>query len=316
MPAFLGMMICLCLAAAPLLPYALSAEDSCRDIDLQLASRRRIIYAKSASIYVTGNFSAAALDLTRLELSFEPALIKGVDYELQPVVEYQLPAPYRKEARHMNAFLMVLNGNKVWITSNGNTDTRELVLTRARYCGGSKNAVSPMVPLNIATVRMHSDSKCPTLKNLPGVPQAFQTYIDSILSFCHHPKILTIQQLRSSKMSSLRALSIYPPILFVDARKTDIHKAALVVDSFLASRSVLDVVWEPASEREPMWWILMSKPRGMPGHLFALLDVLQWKHPFVHSAKTRFKDDLNCTRDRHCTPGCPNTKVVVAWRSG
>ena len=96
--------------------------------------------------------------------------------------------------------------------------------------------------------------------------------------------------------------------MFINGEDQTMATAADKVDSFLAAHGVLDIAWEPFDESEPQWWILMPRPPGLPGHLFALIDTLQWRHPSVQYAESRFSKNKNCRwNDYDCVPGCPNT---------
>jgi len=95
--------------------------------------------------------------------------------------------------------------------------------------------------------------------------------------------------------------------------------------------------------QEPRYWVLLPYPHGMPGHLFTLLDTLQWRHSVVKRDLTRFRDIKSAatarndetngfcstTRGEHsmmtkkaaqdeysCPLGCPGTKLVGITASG
>jgi hypothetical protein len=177
-----------------------------------------------------------------------------------------------------------------------------------------------MKPTTIATINTIS-SKCPLgLDSLPRVPPEFQKYLNDILKYCQHPKIWKLHQLQDKRsISSLSLLYLQPPLLFIDARSSSssLESAAFAIDEFLSSHSVVDIIWEPHHISEPHWWILAPHPIGLPGHLFAMFDILQYRHPAVTSASTRFVMNVNCTKDTHnCTPGCDKTKIVVTWCAG
>jgi hypothetical protein len=107
-----------------------------------------------------------------------------------------------------------------------------------------------------------------------------------------------------------------PDVMFVDGTDQSMLEAAKSVDEFLAPHSVLDVVWEPIHVNEPQYWILMPRPLGMPGHLFAMLDLLQWNHSLVTS-DAAFKDPsrFNCS-GRECIHGCEHTALAGISGSG
>lgn len=301
----------------------LGSEEQCIDIDLRLAGRLKRIYAATSRIRLVGNFSAS-LSMSRLVLTFSTNLTRGVDYEIEPFVQYQLPAPYQRDLRHRHerSLLLVLIKGRQWIASSERKEDGVLVLERVQYCldreedAGLALLRHPMEPIQIATVDRSNQFRCPAPLQLPRVTEGFRKYIDDIFEYCQRPMVVPVGQLVSDKTSSLSLLSLHPPVLFIDARKSKLIKAARIVDRYLSAHSVLDVVWEPVNATEPQWWILMPKPRGMPGHLFALLDVLQWRHPLVASASTKYAAINDCTKLYACTPGCPKSKVVIVWGSG
>lgn len=109
--------------------------------------------------------------------------------------------------------------------------------------------------------------------------------------------------------------------MLVDGSDQSQDRAGSAVDSFLSAHAVLEVAWEPIYPNEPSWWILMPRAKGMPGHLFAMIDALQWQHPMVAKAEEyHHKSNRDCTRDKqgveHCVPGCPGTLTKRFIASG
>jgi hypothetical protein len=298
-----------------------SMTQECVDIDLQIISRKsKEINNKAASIRLTGRFPST-LDTKHLKLTFLPSMMIDVDYTIEPLTVYRLPPPYQKSKSNMNSMrLLLVNApDKHWVKNTGNTSNfMSLFLLNVKYCAkptGIKLGEMSMVEL--ANISLSVLPKCPMLSNLPRVDATFQSFIDGILTPCQQPKIIASAQLETKHLSSLSLLYLHPPVLFVDGRGSrNIQDAASLVDKFLASHGVMEVAWEPMEDSDPRWWVLLPRPPGMPGHLFAMIDMLQWRHPFVTSAASRFNGNYNCTKDKVCVPGCPGSLIVGAWCSG
>lgn len=304
------------------------AAGVCVDVDLQLVRRPRTVFNNEAVLRLSGDFPLT-MNTSLLRLFFSPPLSLNIDYTIEPVNLYRLPPPYQKETR-VNSFRLKLLPGRTWIPelssiSATNFDAppekqlHTLVLTQSKYCGTvGRPIVRSASAVTFAHVQTSPDHPCPTgLEKLPRVSPEFQAYLTDILRFCQHPRILSLSQLHANRINSISLLYLQPPVLLVDARSATLPRASSAIDAFLASHSVLEVVWEPLEESEPRWWVLMPGPLGLPGHIFAMIDRLQWQHPKVTDAASRFKANFNCTMDRAgCTPGCPGTKLVVTWCSG
>ena len=57
-----------------------------------------------------------------------------------------------------------------------------------------------------------------------------------------------------------------PPLFLVDGSDQSINAAALAVDTFVAAHAVLEISWEPIYASDPRWWVLVPRPKGMPGN--------------------------------------------------
>ena len=62
--------------------------------------------------------------------------------------------------------------------------------------------------------------------------------------------------------------------------------------------------------QEPRYWILLPHPPGMPGHLFALLDWLQWRHPTVQQDLQRLQYQYQQRSSTVADPSQSTTKSV------
>ena len=294
----------------------------CVDVDLALVGRPRTVFSNQAAIRMTGLFPYD-MNTSQLRLSFSPPLLREVDFTLDHVDMLRLPPPYQRES-NASFFHLLLVPGRSWLPRRKSHSYRRknkasLVLTRSQYCGEKGRPLERESPsVAIAHVRYSSEHNCPKdLSNLPRVRPEFQVYLNDILSHCQRPSVLTLSQLQVKRISSLQLLYLHPPVFIVDARAFNLSRAGMIIDSFLASHSVLEIVWEPLDELEPKWWVMMPRPIGLPGHIFAMIDILQWQHPSVRDTVQKYKANFNCSKENAgCTPGCPNTKVVVTWCSG
>lgn len=305
-----------------------STKNVCMDVDLHIKSTSQKImvapHQQPKSIRISGDFPLN-LNLHLLQLTFIPNIQRYIDYDIYPMYKYRLPSLYTsKHQKLLPSFQLILLTNQTkWIQNISTISTvrnsRYLRLINAQYCDHTTflptQRMKPTTLLYISINAKHIP--CPLLI-LPRVSHSFQNYITNILTKCQQIRIININHLNRIKMQSIHLLELNPPILLIDARNsTTIQYSAQLLDIFLSSHSVLDIIWEPYHIHEPLWFILMPKPIGMPGHLYALIDILQWKHKHVIHALHRFPMGINCTKDKsNCIPGCPETKVIVTWAAG
>ena len=176
----------------------------------------------------------------------------------------------------------------------------------------------------MARITPESPRTCPPPRSLqlPGASPELQRHVDHVLLHCHDPLIIPSRDLKWKHYRSLSLLLLQPAILFVngsdqssatgagsesdsDGGDKAMLRAAKSVDRFLAAHSVLDVVWEPMTPAEPQVWILMPRPLGMPGHLFAAMDALQWRHPLVTHTHGHAASAQDMRVPLHSTKGGP-----------
>lgn len=276
-----------------------AVAGKCVDIDLQLVNSAKRMFDRAASLRLSGKFDAE-LNVFNLELDFSPPLLLNEDYKLEPVHPYKLPVPYQKDSK-LNSFRVLLKPGRTWsktnITGENEDDgkTTNIMLQGARYCDArpTNGSGKTMQPVHLATVNPLSVYKCPKLFNMTRVSAEFQSYIDGILTHCQVPKVITIGQLAIKKISPLSLLYLQPPVLFIDARRGNkLRRSARIIDTFLASHSVLDVVWEPLNATEPLWWVLMPKPMGMPGKYSISFPSIQ-VFPDIHDRSSLRHDGLS-----------------------
>eukprot|EP00607_Mallomonas_marina_P008561 CAMPEP_0182418214 /NCGR_PEP_ID=MMETSP1167-20130531/2698_1 /TAXON_ID=2988 /ORGANISM="Mallomonas Sp, Strain CCMP3275" /LENGTH=456 /DNA_ID=CAMNT_0024592313 /DNA_START=332 /DNA_END=1703 /DNA_ORIENTATION=- len=161
---------------------------------------------------------------------------------------------------------------------------------------------------------------------LPGVRENLLSFLSSALVNCPSVRIFPSRRLPTALRPISRRgggeslLNLSPGLVLVNGSDQSLESAARAVDVFLAPRAVLQVGWEPFSKEEPRWWVLLTRPKGMPGHLFAMFDALQWRHPLVSRPREYYRRRKNCTTDEkgitHCEPGCPGTKIRRFFSSG
>jgi hypothetical protein len=269
------------------------------------------VLINSATLKIIGPLDWVPRDVSNVIVEFNPPLQINVDYIVRSS-KYTIPEKFISKPHHTVLTLILLKGRR-WIKEHF-VGKMPLTVTNI-YCGdGPKWDVGKFI--QVATI-VNKRITCPTIPFLPDSTPPFVKALRDILQACQSPKIIKSGMLGEKHVRSINLLELQPPIVLVDASDQPLLEAAKDVDHFLARHSVLDVVWEPMDETEPKWWILMPKPHGLPGHVFALLDILQWEHPFVMHADEYNIANGNCTRDiPACVPGCPKSAVQTIAPSG
>eukprot|EP00607_Mallomonas_marina_P003626 CAMPEP_0182440272 /NCGR_PEP_ID=MMETSP1167-20130531/86954_1 /TAXON_ID=2988 /ORGANISM="Mallomonas Sp, Strain CCMP3275" /LENGTH=624 /DNA_ID=CAMNT_0024634177 /DNA_START=836 /DNA_END=2711 /DNA_ORIENTATION=- len=165
---------------------------------------------------------------------------------------------------------------------------------------------------------MKHTKNCPVISSLPGASPALMKYITDILTTCAGVRVHPSKRLDRRSVSSYALLDLEPALFLVDGSDQSREAAARSVDAFLSAHAVLEVAWEPIYDSDPNWWVLIPRPKGMPGHLFAILDAVQWRHPYVSKPERYYKTNQNCTEinnKMYCVPGCPKTllrRIIVS----
>lgn len=90
-------------------------------------------------------------------------------------------------------------------------------------------------------------------------------YVTDILSACQGFKAHSSKRLKRRMWSSAMLLELEPPLFLVDGSDQSREAAAKSVDAFLSAHAVLEVAWEPVYDSDPSWWVLVPRPKGMPG---------------------------------------------------
>jgi hypothetical protein len=264
--------------------------------------------------------------LEGLVLQMEPQLIQGRDFTLVSFAQSNgVPQEYKKSKKQYIG--LRLAPGKTWVGGDLGQDERattRLFITASFRC--SLNAVpsdaSTVSSLNstdskriqVATI-LHKTMICPQIQ-LPDASPELKAFLDMHLKNCQIPRIVKSKRLDWRNVNSLNLLVMDPPLFLVDGSDQDLESAARDVDSFLAAHSVLEIAWEPFSDNEPKWWVLVPRPKGMPGHYFAMLDYLQWHHPHVADwSSQRHKPRCNASV-QGCTPGCAKTRIKGITGSG
>ena len=144
----------------------------------------------------------------------------------------------------------------------------------------SSNFVTKILP--------KSNRYCPKVPFLPDVSYEFNSYLQNRLSLCVDVIVLNISQLLSFNINSFKLLLPNQPILIIqllqdNEEDNSFFESSKIIDKFLSRHSVLLPIWEPYDKSDPKWVVLMSLPRGMPGHLAAMIDTIQYQHPSITS---------------------------------
>lgn len=293
----------------------LAAGQGCQRVDPLPSGSGKVRVMSSAAPVVRVAFPASGpVDFTaedtagKLRIVTHPSLRQGEDFEVLSLAkENSIPSELlRVNAKRHVVGLRLLPG-KSWapesaVPSGGGSATLHLVA--AYYC--SSGSASPDVDLSgnsswVPLARLvHTKTECPLVPELPGAGERVTALISRAMTDCRMLRVVKSSRLDWRRVSSLTLLTLEPPLLLVDGSDQSLEAAAGSVDAFLGPHSVLEVVWEPYAESEPRWWVLVPRPQGMPGHLFAMIDLLQWHHPHV-SAADRYRARPLCNET---VPGC------------
>lgn len=295
----------------------------------------------------------------QLLVQFSNDIQKGLDYEVIPRDTYTIPKQFQNRKRNDSAEVITFRllprrsweGNVI-AADKMNTLQIPLYITKAwiefpskdgnNISTSVKNILMSKVQVAIVTSQRHKSNKmkpkCPAITNLPGMGHNLMKFIQTNLQyFCSNIHILQVYQLKSSSSSSSistisKSYSFFnswsllyrdPPLLIIDGSgEKNIESAAEIIDNFVAAHGVLEIIWEPIYPGEPAWWILMPRPKGMPGQLLGMLDTLQWRHPAVQKSEFwKMKQNRNCTKtssdqQESCIEGCPTTMLKRFISSG
>ena len=311
---------------------------SCQVIDIVPTKTNLKIHAQTAFIRLSLPPSAlTVVDLTtdealdRLVVILSSGVVHGQDFRLVSLAkENSLPSEYRK-SRRFYVGLHLLPGKR-WILERNNSSPIPLYVVNVYVCSDTSSRQEFLLVEAAAQANASSSSSsegwvqiaevsskalsCPKLPPLPDASPALSSLINSILEACQMPRIIKSKRLDWRKVTSFSLLSLQPPLLFVDGSDQSLSSAAQSVDAFLAAHSVLKIAWEPYNETEPRYWILAPYPQGMPGHLFAMVDTLQWTHPYVADGALLRSQPLCNASYAGCVPGCPKTRLMRITGSG
>jgi hypothetical protein len=226
--------------------------------------------------------------------------------------------------------VVLLAPGKRWIKSlppNGTQDLRLVKITNGKSqsqsqsevtgyrttVAGREDVVATIIAEEMGNSMDPQHRRCPRSLQLPGASEQLQRRVDAVLLHCHDPLFVHSADLRWRQHHSMSLLTMQPAMMFVNGSDQSMLHAARSVDRFLAAHSVLDIAWEPMDEHEPQVWVLIPRPLGMPGHMFAALDAMQWRHPLV-SNDMSFKQP-KCV-GKQCVQGCEHTKLAGISASG
>jgi hypothetical protein len=287
-------------------------NDACGSVEPFRSSRA--IPNEIASLKIQGPQGWLHAESNSIQLKFSSAINAGVDYVISKYPQ-QIPGRYQYGKDISTTLQLMLQPGKYWAGHKLNNNATVPLHLVGINCGNDGHWKLFKSPILVA-VLVHRPVTCPTIPSLPGASMKLNSVIQSALRLCQHPKILKSGQLHWKTHHSSALLRLWPPVFLIDGSDLGREGASRRVDSFLSAHSVMDVAWEPFIDTEPLWWVLMPRPAGMPGHLLALIDSLQWRHPAVANAE-QFKANGNCLQDDFgCVPGCPDTLVKPMTASG
>jgi hypothetical protein len=121
-------------------------------------------------------------------------------------------------------------------------------------------------PVRIATI-IKPKKNCPRITDLPGASPALIKHVRDILTACRGVHIQKSKKLNRRQFNSINLLEMEPPLFLVDGSDQSLNLAAAAVDAFVAAHAVLEISWEPIYVSDPLWWVLIPRPKGMPGNL-------------------------------------------------
>lgn len=258
----------------------------------------------------------------QFQFTFDPPLQQGQHFITHYLIaENSLPY-YHNPRRNSNTSVVGLKllSGKTWIANPSLTPA--LYITSAFYCQHPNEVRSYNATISRVRIATFQPQKpiCPSIPKLRDASPALTKYLSQILQSCSNLRVLKSKKLHQNKILSMNFLLPNVELLLVDGSDQDNFTAAThSVDKFLGPHSVLDIVWEPYSDDEPKWFILMPHPRGMPGHLFAMIDNVQWHHPSVQVSKNKTLLQPQCNQSYMkpgCVMGCPGTFLSRMTASG
>jgi hypothetical protein len=258
-------------------------------------------------------FPSSSFDLTSetalssLYIVTYPPLVQGEDFEIFSLTkENSVPVEVRKHKK-MYIGLRLLPG-KQWVKDSASGQPPKTLYLVGAYSCVTKADLPLIDPSSNSTWSplahvMVRKSVCPRDLKLPGASEELQTLLDTVMRDCQMPRIVHSKRLDWKRVSPFSLMSLQPPMLLVDGSDNTLDGAGKMVDAFLSAHGAMEVVWEPYSPSEPKWWVLVPRPAGMPGHLFAMMDAIQWTHPFVAEAEL-YKSQPLCNETLSgCVPG-------------
>jgi hypothetical protein len=284
------------------------------------------IFNTQASIKIYGpkNWLPENIDFTKLQLFFSPPLIQNEDFIIwDEPSKHVFPEHMVQLRKGPLALHVLLNQGKLWVKNMEINTTQDLRLINVRYGNkdlhGYKSSIKGHEDV-VARVFNYPETTpvCPKELILPGASAKLQQHVNDVLHYCQAPLILNYQYhfLKRRQFHTIDLLTLQPNVIFFNATGQDLQHVSKAVDRFLGAHSVLDVVWEPFNPGDPPFWILMPRPLGMPGHLFGMLDALQWRSDSIVRDKSFIPGPLGkCSNPKTCI-GCAQTKLAGITGSG
>ena len=273
--------------------FSIQVYCKCGEIFISSGIRadRKTIFPTTSMIFVTAHI--AYENISFIKLHFYQDLVQHVDFDIHLMhQENNLPNQW-KENRYKNKNisligLELINYKKGWAYGR---NTLSLYLVKAYNCDTEKDYKSlQFVPIKSGEdVQMltplgrfvNQSQQCPQFQ-FPNTQDDFSNFLTNKLTTCVDVHFLSPDQLAFINYHPLEFLRPNKPIFIINATTSiNLAVAAAQVDDFLGKYSVLHLAWEPYELSDLMYFVLVPLPRGIPGHLAAIVDYIQFNHPVV-----------------------------------
>jgi hypothetical protein len=300
-----------------------SVGNKCYDLTIKTFKKTRLACNEQGSLIIELK-DKIELGESLIYLEFSSDIKHREDYYFNNEEVYQLPSFLNIKGSSIQRLELRLYAGKVWVPDKPVNKAIELQLLSAFACRNGTSDIEireyekSLIHIAILITRRKSCS-CPAITDIfdvQRVPVEVSGFLTRILEDCQGPIILKTHMLTRWKLAPHLILNLFPSIVLVNGTDDSLQVAVTAMDSFLASHGVLQVVWEPFDEMSPRWWVLIPHQKGIPGHIFALLDLLQWQHPdvrgygIVSDPACASLSDKNTVLNMTCFPGCKNTKLI------
>ena len=304
------------------------------------------VYNTAHSILFIGKFvgSLKQPDSSIRVFLIPETLVQGIDFEVDMMKpENSLPFEFKRSivSKEETLISLVLKPGRNWI---GSSNFAEIRVKSAFQCSFDKedsmvqsmavqtisSDVTTLTSTLIARIAVNSNHPCPILPLHPSPNSDYNIFINKKLMNCNDKNeviIIPSKQLSTTPLNSLLLLSFNKPLILIDGSDQLFSNVIKAVDNFLGRYSVLYMIWEPYDAKDPLWFVLCPYPRGMPGHLAAIVDTIQYQNPYImkylginstqhHIIKKKRKEQCTLNITTNCLMGCPKTWLSRITGSG